>query len=476
MKKPRKCLSLIFTILICLSVKAQTVWTIKACIDTAYKLNLSINQGVLSKDINKINLIQSKASLAPNINLTDGQNFSSGYSLDPYTYQYTNKNISINNLALNSSVTLFNGYLLLHTVRQNKLLYDASMLDIEKNKNDIMLNIIAGYMQVLMDYEAIEVAFNQVKISSTLLDQTRHFVEFGKAPEINLLQLQSQLASDQLAEVNAKNQTQLDKVILQQLINIPVSDNFEIDRNQLMNIFPQKTASTEEIVKISEFFLPQVKSATLKTSAALYSLKISKSSLFPKLTMTGYLKTGYSSLRSNITQSTYYNSETIGYVNNSPSQPVIGIIPVTILNRQIQPLSEQLKSNFSQAISFNLAIPIFNNLQSSSNVSIARINLMKAKLNEKQIINDLRKSIETSYLNQISAEKKMNATEEQMILERKTYNNMEIKFSAGAINTTDFLIEKNNYNKVSMSLIQAKYDYILKTKMVDFYLGKPLIY
>jgi len=456
-----------------LSAQVKT-WTLKACIDTAFSRNISLNQSHLNNQINKINLAQSKANELPNLNLSDGQNFNYGYSLDPYTYQYTNQNFASNNVSLNSSVTLFNGYLLINTVKQNKLIYEAGTLDAEKIKNDIMLNVIAGYMQVMMDHDAIDAAQAQVEATNIQVEQTKKFVEFGKVAELNLLQVQSQLASDKLVKVNAENQLQLDKLTLLQLMEMPAANDFDIERQELKDVFTELPVSTDEIDKISESFLPQIKSASLKTNAALFSLKMAENSWLPKLTMTGSVRTGYSSSRSTITEYTSYQQSTVGYLNNDPGQPVIGMVPYTNINKQNDPFSDQVKNNFSQIIGFSLSVPIFNNYQVKNNTAIAKINVMNAQLNEQQTKNDLRKSIETVYTNQVSAGKKLIATEEQMALEKRTYSDMEKKYTFGAIDITSFLIEKNNYNRVSMALIQSKYDYILKLEMVNFYLGKPL--
>ncbi|MES2517399.1 MAG: TolC family protein [Bacteroidota bacterium] len=430
-------LSIFFIFLCHFSVKSQQTWTLKMCIDTAFKKNISINQGQLNSRINGINLLQSRVSVLPTLNLNDSQSLNAGYSLDPYTYQYTNQKISINNLSLNSSVTLFNGHVLLYTVKQNKLLYEAGMLDIDKVKNDIMLYVLAGYMQVLMDYEAVKVAQAQIDASNVQVEQTKKFVQFGKLVQLNLFQIESQLATDKLAKINADNQLQLDKLTLLQLMETPVRVDFEIEQMELKELFPQIPMSTEAINDVSLSFLPQIKSASLKTSAAQAGVKMAQSVGLPKLTMGGVLKTGYSSVRSDV-------------------------------------LSNQLKNNFSQGISFTLAVPIFNNLLSKSGVAIARVNVLKASLDELQTKNDLRKNIETVYTNQVSSGRKLVAISEQMELERRTYTDMEKKYSVGVLSATDFVIEKNNYNRVSMSLIQAKYDYVLRTKMVDFYLGKPL--
>jgi outer membrane protein len=373
----------------------------------------------------------------PTLNFNDSQSLNSGYSLDPFTYQYTTQKISINNASLNSSVTLFNGHVLLYTIKQNKLIYEASTLDIEKVKNDILLYVLAGYMQILMDYEAVSVAQAQIDATNTQVEQTKIFVKFGKLVQLNLFQIESQLATDKLTKINADNQLQLDKLILLQLMETPVISDFDIERIELQRFLPTVPLSSEEINDISLGFLPQIKSASLKTEVAQARVKVSQSTGLPKLVLGGTLKTGYSSIRTD-------------------------------------DFSSQLKNNFSQLVSLTLSVPIFNNFLTKSNVATARINVMMASLDEQQTKNDLRKSIETVYTNQISSGKKLVALGEQMDLEQRTYSDMEKKYSVGVLSATDFLIEKNNYNRVSISLIQAKYDYLLRTKMVDFYLGKPL--
>ena len=120
-------------------VSQANTWSLKSCVDTAIKRNISVNQGQLSAVINKLNVLQAKAALAPNLNLTDGHNIYSGYSLNPASYQYTNNSFTVNTPALTSSVTLYNGFLLVNTIRQTQLIYDASVLDVEKLKNDKVL-------------------------------------------------------------------------------------------------------------------------------------------------------------------------------------------------------------------------------------------------------------------------------------------------------------------------------------------------
>ena len=458
---------------VCICAKGQVkIWSLKACMDTALERNILLNQEQLNLQITNINLLQAKAAMLPNLYLNDTHGLNSGFSLDPYTNQYTTQNISSNNLSLNSSVNIFNGHILLYTVRQNRQLYNASLQDVDKTKNDIVLNVLAGYLQLLMDYEAIDVANAQVEATNVQLGQTQKFVQFGKVTELTLLQIISQLAADKLTVVNAENQLQLDKLILLQLMETPVTADFAIVRVPVLELYVNAPLPPANIYPIAAAFWPPLKGAALRTEAAASGIKIAQTYGLPLLTLNAGLKTGYSSIRSNFQYDTTFQSTTIGYVKGDPTQPVIGNVPTYNSNKQIQSFGDQLKNNFGEFVSLSLSVPIFNRYYAHSAIAIAKINVRSAKLNQQQAANDLRKAIETVSTNQVSAGKKLIAVQEQADVEKRTYTDMEKKYAFGVISATDFLIEKNNYNKVNMLLIQAKYDYMLKVKMVDFYLGK----
>ncbi len=459
-----------------ISVKAQKIWTLKGCLDTALINNITINQGYLNSQIARINLIQSKAAQLPNLYLNDSHSLNSGFSLDPYTNQYTSQNISSNNLSVISSLNLYNGHVLLYTIKQNKILYEAGLLDIDKLKVDVTLNVLAAYMQVLMDYEAIGVTKEQVNASALQVEQTQKLLQFGKIAELSLLQIQTQLASDKLLQINAENQLQLDKLTLLQLMEMPANSSFEIQQLTTFSYIPFFTAMPNEINRAALGFMPQIKSASLRVDAANANTKIAKCLGVPSLVLSGGLKTGYSSLRSNYTTDSFTQLKTIGYLKGDVSQPVTAIIPIVTTSKQFQSLTNQLKNNFGEFLTLTLSVPIFNRYLARNCISIAKINVQSAELNEQQVKNDLRKTVEIVYASQISAGKKLIAINEQLDLEERTYLDMEKKYAFGAVGATDFLIEKNNLNKASLAFIQAKYDYALKTKMVDFYLGKPLNY
>jgi len=459
-----------------LPIHAQRLWTLTDCIDTAISKNIAIKQGYETSEINKINLAQTRSALLPNLYLNDSHSLNFGFSLDPYTNQYTSQNISSNTLSLNSSVSIFNGHVLLYSIKQNRLLYQAGLLDLDKLKVDITLSVLAAYMQVLMDVESLAVAEQQVLTSSIQVTQTEKFLQFGKVAALSVLQIQAQLAADKLLVIVADNQLQTDKLTLQQLMETPIQQAFELTKHNSADSFITLPPTTDQIATVSYSFMPQIKSASLKTEAFNTSIKVAQTLGIPSLILSGGLKTGYSNVRSNFIYDTSYQLTTIGYVKGDIAQPVTSNVPITTTTKQTQNFSDQFKNNFGQYLTLTLSVPIFNRYQARNSIAIARVNVRTALLNEQLTKNDLRKKIETVYINQITAGLKMMAIKEQLAIEQATYTDMEKKYGFGAVGATDFLIEKNNFNKATMSFIQAKYDYAFKSKMIDFYLNKPLNY
>jgi len=457
-------------------LSAQT-WTLKACIARANDKNIALNQTKLSNDLNRITLDQSKYNLYPNLNLSDAQIFSFGRSLDPISYQYSNENISSNSPSLNSSVTLYSGLHNIYLIHENKLIYNAGSLDIEKQQNDLDLSVLGAYMQVLLTYEALDIAKKQMEMTAAQVDRTEKFVNAGKVPELNLFQVQSQLATDKSAIVDAENSLQIAKVTLMQLMELPITPNFEIEKPALEGVLTEASAtSAEDVYNRALVLQPQIKSAVMHSEAAQLDLKVSQSAIQPTLSMGGSLRTNYSSLRNEVSSQVIYEKENVGYVLGNPSQPVVGLVPTDVTTTSGYPIENQLKDNFNQAISFTLSVPLFNNYQVKYAIEKSKVSVQNAKLNEDAASVQLRKVIEQAYTDWAGAAKKLVAAEEQAKSEERTYGDMEKKFTAGLATTTDYLVEKNNYTKSLLAKESARYDYVYKTKVIDFYLGNPLTF
>jgi outer membrane protein len=448
-------------------------WSFGECIEQALKNNISLKQADLNNRQNTINLKQAKASLIPTFNISDAQGLNSGRTIDPFTNQFVNQNIQTNNIAATSSVTLFGGMQNVNTVRQNKLNYEAGNLDLKKMENDLALNVAVAYLQILFSYEQLEISKKQMESSREQLNKTKVFVKAGKLPETNLLQIQSQLVNDKLTVTNAENQLQLSKLALTQLMEIPAGENFEIQKPNI-DLVSAAYPHLEQIYETALENQPQIKSSQIKTKSALTAYQVAKGGLEPKLYLAGSLRSGYSSARKLTTYNQIVQQQNIGYLQSNPAENVIGMIPTTVPVNSNYPAGKQFADNFGQTVSLNLTIPIFNNLTVKSNMDKAKLNIENSKLNEQAEKNQLRKAVEQAYTDVISANKKFIASKEQVESEESAYLTIQKQFEVGLINAIDYVVEKNNYSKALLGLLQSKYDYIFKMKVLDFYQGKDL--
>ena len=452
----------------------QTKWSLQQCITHSLDKNIALKQSKLNNEVNSINYKQAKANVLPNLNFADVQSFNYINNPNTATIVVSNQNGSSNQAGLNSSITLYNGLKNINLIKENRLNYESGNLDLEKMKNDLLLNVVAAYMQVLFEYEAVDMAQSQIDITIEHLNYTEKYVKAGSLPEGNLLQVQAQLYTDKATKVGAETQLQLAKVILMQLMEIPVVDSFDVARPDLKEIVPDVALTSDEIYAIAVNFLPEVKSAAIKTSSNEYGLKVAKSEIMPKLVLSGSLASNYSSYNSLLTAQTSSSMMNIGYVGSNPNQLVYGPVTTTTTNEGNYPAYKQLYHNFGEGISLSLNVPIYNNLLYKSDIGRSKIALQVAQLNETAVKNQLRKNIEQAYIDQLAASKNFIATKEELVAEERSYRDISIKFKAGLINTTDFFVEKNNYSKAILAQLQAKYNYVFKTKIVNFYTGKPI--
>jgi outer membrane protein len=425
----------------------QKEWTLKECVDYAVQNNLSIKQQYLNTELSSIKQFQSKMALAPTLNGSAGSSYNWGRSLDPFSYQFTNEEVRSTNLSLNGNVTLFNGFQLQNSLKQSKLDYLASQSDLKKIQNDISLNVVSAYLQSLFGKEQLKVFANRVNESSKQRDRTRIFVEAGTMTRGNLLDAEAQLANEELNKVTAENEYATASLNLIQLLQLDSTPDFKIQdpKPELppMEILSQ---SPEQIYQAALKHLPEVKSVEMKVASAEKGLAIANGELYPRLSMYGSYSTGFSS--ATISPSTFERT----------------------------PYKDQLDNNLTKSLGISLSIPIFNGWSAQSNVSRSRINMMNATLSADITRQQVYKSIQQAYTDAKSAQKKYDATLKSSEALEEAYQYAEKRFNAGISSSLEFLTATNNLTKAKTELLQAKYDFIFKVKVLDFYAGNPLTF
>lgn len=443
----KKLLPLLF-LLLSFFTYSQVPWTLEQCLDTALKRNITVNQSRLANELNKTDLEQSKAQRFPSVNANVDENFNFGKNVDLTTNTFVTESFNSTNAGINSGLNLFSGFQVKNSIRQAKLNVESGKYDIEKSKNDLILGVTSAYLQVLFSNELYLTAKSQEEATNIQVDRTQKLVNSGKVAETNLLQIRAQLATDHLGVVNAANQLSLAKVNLMQLMEIPVKGDFDIVKPALDEPSGYEISSNEDVYKKSLDVQPQIAGAALKTQSADLGIKISEGARWPKLNLSASINSNYASSRSLGT-----NEHPLKY-----------------------PFYSQMWDNLGQSVGLSLSIPIYSNRQIKSNIERSVIGAMSARLNEQDTRNQLRKTIEQTINDLQSSYNKYNAAKEQLANADASYRNLEKKFNVGLSTAVDFLIEKNNFYQAESNLIQAKYDYFFKTKILDFYQGKSITF
>jgi outer membrane protein len=472
MKKIFLSVSLIFLYLI---VEAQeNRLTLRQCIETGLANNLDVLQSRLLMESDKITMKQAKFNLLPDLNGLASQTFSQGRSIDPYSNSPVTQGVSSSNLSLSTGVILFNGLSLQNAIKQNSLAYEASKMDWQQVKDNLTINIILAYLLVLSLDDQLTQARNQADLSARQVERLDILNQQGAIKPSDLSDLRGQYASDQLSIITMQNTLETAKLSLYQLMNIPYNKDVVLEKIDPESFFVKYETTRDQIYQAALQQLALIKAADLRKQSAEKGLKVARGQLFPTLSFGANASTGYSSvaLERQYINTTYEPTSDSAIINNLK-------YPVFRFQDNFTPLSKisyknQINNNFATSYGFNLRVPIFNSFTQRNRVKQAKITLQSRELIAKTTRTQLGQSVDQAYINMITAADRYKVLLEQVSAYTESFNAAEIRFNNGVGTSIDYLTAKNNLDRATINLITAKYDYALRTKILDYYQGKQL--
>ena len=469
-----KTLSFLLIILWFTGANAQEKWSLEKCINYALEKNIQVKMQDLSSVNSKAGYLKSKMTFLPNLNGSASQSYSLGRSLDPLTNEFTESNARSNNFSLSSSLTLFNGFQNVNALKQSYLNFQASLEDLQKAKNDLSLNIASAFLQILFNYELVYVAQNQVELSKQQVDRNLKLYEAGSIAQGNYLEMQSQLASDEMQLVNTENQLELSYLTLSQLLDLGF-DSIEIEKPTIPDPeFSLQLETPEQIYNEALQKLPQIRSAELKMKSAEKGLAIARGYRSPRLTLSGIYSTGYSSQRQSLAGITPDTPILTGFADDGAGNTFAVYSYNYKYDYSTPSFNKQLKDNNSKNISFNLTLPIFNNWQTNYSVSSAKINSLNSRYAYELAEQQLQKEIQQAYTDATTSYKKYLAAKKSVTASQESFKYIQQKFDLGMVTSVDFNLAKNNLARARSELIKAKYEYVFRMKIIDFYRGVPI--
>lgn len=451
------------------SIFAQEPWDLEKCVNYAIENNIQVKQMQLQAEVSQSNLVQSKAGLLPSVNANAQDAFQFGRTIDPYTNAYTEDNVQSLSMSVTASLTLFNGLQQVNTIKQNNYKLLSDLEDVEDIKYSITMQVASSYLQILFDKELLEVANSQLEITKTQVQRTKILVEAGSLAKGNLLEIQAQLANEELSKINAENNLKTSYLNLTQLLELDTTSNFEIQVPELAD--PSNEIVIDSVKRIFEesLDLPMIKKQEFYLKSTEETLKISKGGLSPEFYVSASYGTGYSDARYKYDNIPADPVE-IGYVgSNGEAVYTPGFSTIT----NPYTFGDQLNDNRSLSLVIGVRIPIFNKFSTKTRISQSKLNIENSKYQLDLAKNQLFKDIQSARNSAEAALAKFNASKKAVEAQQESFSYTQQKFDLGLVNSVDYNTAKNQLAKSQSDMVQAKFEFIFRINILNFYQGIP---
>ena len=431
-------------------VSAQEIWTLEQCIRYACDNNIQLKQQELQVSQDENNLLQSKLGLLPNVNASGNYSASKGKVLDQNTFTIVSgQTVSSLSGGVSGNLNLFKGFQQKNSIGRNLYALMASIEYAEKAKNDLSLRIALYYLQIIHAQEQLTVAENQLELTLLQVERTATLVNAGSKTVGDLFEIQSQAAREELQIVNARNTLDESRLNLMQLLDLQTHKSFQVAVPDFPDIaVAELINSVDDVYAIAEAILPDVKAAEYNLKSSEKYLSFIKGYRSPSLTLRGGYDTRYSSAAK------WFDPVTEEYSS--------------------YPLWDQLKDNINSYVGVGLSIPIFNGWQTQTNVKNAKLGVQNYQYQLQLAKNTLYKDIQKAHADASAALTQYLSATKAVAYMEETFRYTEQRFEVGLMNFVDYSNAKTQLTAAQSNLLQAKFEYIFKTKVLDFYNGQPI--
>ena len=453
--------------------------SLQEAVNIALKNNISVKQSENQVLLNDLQLNQSKFNRLPNVSGNINETFSFGRTLNFFDNTLTDRNIISNQVSLGANVIIFNGYQLQSTIAQNDIFLKATQLDLQAMKESISLQVVLAYLNIMNAEDQLSIAQTQTTITRLQIDRTDKLVKAGSLAQSNLFDLKAQLANEETNVINAQSTLDLAKLTLLQLLNDKNTTDVKVDRISVPT--PSTNgydASIAKIYEVAEGSQPVIRAADLRIKGAEKGIEIAKAGFLPTIGASANFGGNQSNAQKDFSKTEETKDQNLGTVKFQGQDIPLIVSAKREIFTEIGTTSyfKQLSNSFNYGFGINANIPIFSRFSNKTNVVRAKIQKDNANLNAQQARLTLRQNIEQAYTNLINAAKRFDAITIQVSALEESFRAAESRFNAGAIDFVAYSLQKTNLDKARANLVQAKYDFIFRTKILDYYQNKPLTF
>ncbi|HZY35702.1 MAG TPA: TolC family protein [Mucilaginibacter sp.] len=414
----------------------NNVLTLQQCLQIAIRNNLTAKQDSVTAEQQRIAFLQAKENLLPS--LTSGANraLTSGRALNPVTNAYITQSVTSDNYSANASITVFNGLALQNAIKQASLAYQSGKMNFQAAKDVVTVNVITNYLQVLDARDVLNQDTSQLAVAKESLDRSEILESHGDNKfASDVYDLRGSYQSAKVNLVVAQNALDAAVISLYQLMNIPYNKDVQLQPLNAEDMQGENGINPDDVYNTALQQLAQMKAATLMRQSAEKQVSYYRGLLWPQLTLGSGISTNYS----NLNTGSYFS---------------------------------QFRNNYGTYVQIGLNVPIFTNLYRRNNVALAKLNLLNQQYVEDNTKIVLKQNIEQAYYNMAAAYRRYQALIDETKAYAESFRISKIRYEAGVLNSVDFVTSKNNMDGANLALISARYDYIIYSKILDYYQGK----
>lgn len=406
-------------------------WSLDSCINYAVSHNITVKSRQLDRYSAELDVTEAKDAFLPKAQADVSQSFNFGRGLTSEN-TYADRNTSQTGWSVGVNVPLFQGLSAVRRLDYSRANLKAIAEQCEVAKDNITLQVISQYLQVLYSGEVFDVATEQERMSHVQLERTSVLVEEGKLPELDLTQAKSQLAQDHFTTVNADNDRRLALLELSQLLQLPSVDGFDI---LPLDSPEQKLLSVNDVYDNALEHNHSIRAARLSIDAASQSIRLAKTGYLPTLSFNAGIG------------SNYYKVS--GVPNSS--------------------FTRQMRDNFNTYLGFTLSVPLFDAFATRNAVRKANVSLRTANLQLEDTRSNLYKAIQQAYRQASAAAERLQASLTAESATREALDAMEVKYEFGRANATELEQTRSDYIRARLQTVQARYESLLRQRILEFY-------
>ncbi|MHB8205839.1 TolC family protein [Mucilaginibacter sp.] len=454
------------------NARAQQVITLQKAIDLTLQNNLTIKQSKINEELGTADYQQAKNNLLPSLTVNPQASYNFGRSPNLTTYSYTSQSFLYVNGQASLSLTVFQGGQLRNQILANKITLDADKTTTEKTKNDLLLNVVTAYLQILTNQDLVTAANQQIGIAQITLDRSQKNFDAGNQTLADLSQSKAGLSTAEYNLTTAQNQLDISILALKQYMEMDPATEITIDRPDISKLTDIQTAfAAPDVIKTALAINPDIKIAEIQQEGYLQAIKIAKGNYYPTVSLFGGLGTNYSSISQNVIGTTTVQTQ-VGVLQGT-NTPVIGQFQSPVYSPSYS-ITNQFSNNLNESFGVSVQIPIFNKFTAHTAVKKAKLNYEYAQLSTALAKNTLSKTITQAVLDAQAAEKQYVSAQQTYYANKEAFNVVQQRYNVGLVNSLDYNTSLTNYNKAETNMIEAKYSVVFRSKVIDYYLGNPI--